>query len=672
MESLVHVGVQRQLDRASQVEEDGPPLNDRARGGILPLLGAAYLRLIGLTSRTVWLGRDQVRLLEASGRGFVYAFWHSRQAYLAWAHRDEPVCVLVSRSKDGTLISDTLARIGISTVRGSSSRGGSLAVKELLREAERGRRPGVTPDGPRGPARKAKPGALYLAQRLGVPIIPIAGAARRRFVFTRSWDHFEAPLPFNKLVIAHGAPLEAPAGADLDALARELERRLDEASSEADREAAAPSAGFHLALYHLLFPIAALALMLKVLLSSRRGLLKPDAADWAQRLGRYPDPPAGRSVIWCHASSVGEVKSLARVLERLRHGIERPWLIVTTSTRGGRQEAEKLPGVDAAYLAPIDLSPIVKPLFRRLRPAAYFTAETEIWPNAFMAAAGSGARMFVLNGRISARSARGYRWIAPLIRESLAAFDLLCVQTSQDARRYEELGVPASRLRVVGNLKHDLPSKAGEERPFGGLGWEGCEAFVAGSTRKGEEELIVEAFKRARASRPNLRLVLAPRHVERSPKVQALVQAAGLSCVRFSELSSPAVQDDPHSRVVVDCLLMDRMGHLLCLYGGAAVTFVGGTLVPKGGHNLLEPASLGKPVIFGPHTETVKDFADSLLETGGGFQATDSESLAAQIEAWLGDPKKLAAAGAGAQQACARFQGATERTLDAILPRLSA
>ena len=179
---------------------------------MIPFLGSLYFRLVGATSRVVWLDRDIPHALDRAGRGFVYAFWHAQQASLVDAYRDEPVCILVSRSRDGQWIADTLAYLGLRTARGSSSRGGGTAIRQMLRYAEGGLHPAITPDGPKGPAQKAKAGALYLAQRLGVPVVPVAAAPRRRIVFRGAWDAFELPLPFNRIVIAHGPPVSI--GAD--------------------------------------------------------------------------------------------------------------------------------------------------------------------------------------------------------------------------------------------------------------------------------------------------------------------------------------------------------------------------------------------------------------------------------------------------------------------------
>ena len=200
---------------------------------LLSFLASCYLRLVGSTSRILWIGRDRRSELERSGRGFVYAFWHARQAFLPYLHAGDRIHPLISRSKDGEIIAQVCRHFGLEPARGSSSRGGGEAVLELIRWVEQGDRVGVTPDGPRGPRETIHDGVLYLAQKTGTPIVPVAYSARRAWIF-RSWDAFMLPTPFNRIVMAYGAPLHIGPQDDLKQSAALLKTALDQTTKEAD------------------------------------------------------------------------------------------------------------------------------------------------------------------------------------------------------------------------------------------------------------------------------------------------------------------------------------------------------------------------------------------------------------------------------------------------------
>ena len=201
-------------------------------GGAPAFLGHLYLRAVGATSRVVWEGLGYRDAVEGSSRGFIYGFWHGLQAPLTFTHAGRPVVIMVSQSKDGDIAAGVLHRFGMQTVRGSSSRGGRTALKSLMAAAVEGLRPGLTPDGPRGPARQVKPGILYLAGRLGVPILPVSSSARRRIAF-KSWDRFELPLPFNRIAVVYGRPVEVRPEDHLRDKMAELKAELDRTADRA-------------------------------------------------------------------------------------------------------------------------------------------------------------------------------------------------------------------------------------------------------------------------------------------------------------------------------------------------------------------------------------------------------------------------------------------------------
>ncbi len=204
----------------------------------VPYLAYSYITLVGRTTRLRWRGREHPQALRRAGRRFIYAFWHQRQVFFTWTHRGEPISVLVSRSRDGELIARTMALSGIRASRGSSSRGGAAGLRDMMAVMAEGFDVGFTPDGPKGPARQVKEGVIFLAQKLGAPIVPITNGVSRKLEFPRSWDRFQVPLPFSRAVVVCAPPIEVGPGDDPAAKAEELRRALEEITAQADAEAA--------------------------------------------------------------------------------------------------------------------------------------------------------------------------------------------------------------------------------------------------------------------------------------------------------------------------------------------------------------------------------------------------------------------------------------------------
>lgn len=421
--------------------------------------------------------------------------------------------------------------------------------------------------------------------------------------------------------------------------------------------------------YQLLYPVIALAVLLKLLLAGRGKALREGLPDIRQRCGLLPAAALSSDeerTIWVHAASVGEVLAAAPLIRELAKADSPSRVLLTTSTVAGRERGARLRGVSSAFLAPMDFYPAVRAFLRRVRPASLILIETELWPMTLREAARSGVALGLANGRITARAFRRYLWIRGLMRTVLESFDRAAVQSEEDAERFESLGMPAEAVTCAGNMKYDLPSppesdlEAARER-FRKLGWTGCRTWTAGSTRRGEEALVLDAQRAAREKLPGLRLVLAPRHPERTEEVAGILRDRG---VRFSLWSDPPPSKPP------ECLLVDTMGVLPPLYAAADAAFVGGTLVPVGGHNILEPAILERPVLFGPHTSSLSSVAEALKDAGGGRVATDGPSLARELLAFLSDDEDLRGAGRAARAASKRFTGATRRTLEHLGPLL--
>jgi 3-deoxy-D-manno-octulosonic-acid transferase len=384
-----------------------------------------------------------------------------------------------------------------------------------------------------------------------------------------------------------------------------------------------------------------------------------------QRLGRLGDglPPEPRC--WIHAVSVGESAVAVPLVEGIRGRWPELSVVVSTITpTGARIVAERLAARAVHRYFPVDLPGPVRRALDAARPRFFIAIETELWPNFLRALATRRIPAMIANGRISDRSFRRYHRVRWLMRRVLADISVFAMQSTEDAQRIIALGAPPERVVVTGNLKSDLlpdaPDEAGWRERLG-LG-EGDRLWIAGSTHRGEEAMALEAFVRAKARCPSLALLLAPRHPERAGEVEDLIRSRGLTAVRRSRLPREATS----GRVII----LDTVGELAQLYGLAEVVFVGGSLVPVGGHNVLEPAMRGKPVLFGPHTSNFREGAELLQRGGGGLVVKDVDELAREITRLLEDRDLAGRMGRAAREAFAGRQGAVGATLDLIARHL--
>ncbi|WP_447973295.1 tetraacyldisaccharide 4'-kinase [Nitrospira sp. Kam-Ns4a] len=401
-----------------------------------------------------------------------------------------------------------------------------------------------------------------------------------------------------------------------------------------------------------------IVLILQAKMRCRRGL--------TQRLGWLPADLAGGSgpTIWLHAVSLGEVVASAPLVQALHRRYPGCRFLVSTVTETGREAVEqRLPGVARHFYAPLDFSWVVPRVVALVRPAAFLVVETELWPNLLRMLARRGVPIVLVNGRLSSRSFGRYRLIRPLMRHVLGAVTCCLMQSRRDAERVMALGADPGRVHVTGNLKFDQPLPAEECVSRAALGLAGHEElFVAGSTHPGEEEQILACYERLVAGFPSLVLLLAPRHIERVAQVEAAVKARGLVGLRRTALRGAGDQGPAGPRVVI----LDTRGELAGAYRHALLAFVGGTLVPVGGHNLLEPAQWGKPVFFGPHTDHCAEVARLLLDAGGGLCVRDGADLAARVTGLLHDRGTLQQMGLAAQRVVTENRGALDRSLDLI------
>ncbi len=399
-----------------------------------------------------------------------------------------------------------------------------------------------------------------------------------------------------------------------------------------------------------LLPVAALALAMRP--AWRRGL--------RERLGRVPTTEPGRPAIWIHGASVGEITALAPIVRSLRRELPTYRLVVSTLTTSGRDAAAtRLPEADARVLFPLDVPWTVRRALDAVAPRLVVFSETELWPNFLRALAVRDIPAIMVSGRLSARAFARYRRWRRLFAPVLAGVRVFCVQSLETARRLVALGAPAARIVVTGSVK--AAAAAGGALSLARLGSADVPVLVAASTHGGEEEAVLAAFEHVRAVAGEARLVLAPRKPERFDDVATWLRARGVRFVRRSELAADAAWP-----ATAPVLLLDTLGELAGLYAGARAAFVGGTLVPVGGHNVLEPAAAAVPVVFGPHTEHVGDAASRLVAAGGGAEVADGDALTRVLVAWFSDADAARIAGARARGVVAASDGAVAVTLAVI------
>jgi 3-deoxy-D-manno-octulosonic-acid transferase len=393
------------------------------------------------------------------------------------------------------------------------------------------------------------------------------------------------------------------------------------------------------------------------------------AKDLPERYHRRRPRVGDRPCIWVHGVSVGEIKSVARLLEAIEDAYPHIELVLSVSTDTGHRVARKLyPGRRIEFYPP-DFSWIVEDALDALRPDLVILVESGFWPNFIGLARHRGAPVVVVNGRMSERSAGRFGLVRPLVRPILANFSEVCVQLDAYGARFSSLGVDPARLHVTGNIKFDnIPIQSTDRRHAGfaqllGDGG-GRPLLVAGSTHPDEERTLARMVKRLAADGVACRLLLVPRHPARADHVEAQVRREGFEVVRRSRLDGS--RPPPPEAVV----LLDTVGELEAAYTLADLVFVGGTLVRHGGQNMMEPASIGCPVVVGPHVSNFRGEVDMLLKAGGLVLAADAAEVEATLGRWLRDPAEARDVGRCAREALVASKGATERTLDVLRPLL--
>lgn len=389
-----------------------------------------------------------------------------------------------------------------------------------------------------------------------------------------------------------------------------------------------------------------------------------------QRLGYLPIAfnVDGEESIWIHAVSVGEALTARALAADLKARYPRLELFLSTTTIGGQQVARRnVQHVDGVFYFPFDWAFIVRRTLNIVRPRVFVMMETEIWPNLLRICRARGVKTVLINGRISSRSYPRYRLIRPFFRRVLADVDHFCMQSEESARRLVDLGADPSRVSVTGSLKFDsleMPAPVSHRKPrervlrFFRLSPHRV-VLVAGSTVRGEETAVLRAFSRLKATSPSALAILAPRQPERFGEVERIARDAGFVTARRSDLP---IDTEPRADVVV----LDTIGELAQLYQLATVVFVGGSLVDNGGHNILEPAIFGKPILFGPYMQNFREIRDAFIANDAAVQVASDRELEEAMVTLVTDPVRRARLGAAARALVEANRGAKEKTMAAI------
>jgi 3-deoxy-D-manno-octulosonic-acid transferase len=422
---------------------------------------------------------------------------------------------------------------------------------------------------------------------------------------------------------------------------------------------------------HLLYTIAIvlLAVVLSPWFAYQAVRYRKYIGSLAQRMGYLPisfNLDADES-IWIHAVSVGEALTARAIIPELRERYPGLRVFVSTTTLTGQQVARtRLPDVDAVFFFPFDLPPFVNRTLRLVKPRLFIMMETEIWPNLLYACRRQGVRTMLVNGRISSRSYPRYRLARGFFRRVLGHVDRFCMQSEGSARRIVDIGADPAKVIVTGSLKFEsLESPAAAAGRGAGRVLRyfrvqsGRPVVIGASTLKGEEAFMLGAFAALRRTQPNALLIIAPRKPERFGEAEALARAEGYRVVRRTELG---VDAEPRADVVI----LDTIGELAYLFQVATVVFVGGSLVDHGGHNILEPAVHGKPIVFGPYMQNFAEIAETFLQSHAAIQVGSAGELAEVLMRLVGDPVERARLGAAARALVEANRGAKPRTLQAI------
>jgi len=429
---------------------------------------------------------------------------------------------------------------------------------------------------------------------------------------------------------------------------------------------ASPSGSGWYILYSLLLTLG-LPVILLVLLAkkrSRAGLLERFGV-LSRNLDAVHD---SNPVLWIHAVSMGEAMAIVPLVFRIKDAYPNSRVFVSTITDTGRDVVlNKLQGVAEHLYFPLDYVTAINRVLNRIHPHVFLFVDTELWPNVLRTLQRRNIPTMLINGRLSSRSFGGYMRIRPFMKHVTRSISLCAMQSNRDVKRMRALGANADRVLMIGNIKCDheppVPNPRIEQSLEMFVGTTpGCDVLVAASTHQGEEEALLTVYKRLLDMFPSLVLLLAPRHLGRVSEVEALICSHGFVPVRKTLLSD----DSQNASVSKRVLILDTHGELAAMFQFATIVWVGGSWIPVGGHNLMEPAQWGKPVFFGPYMDHVSEMAEMMIAHGGGIQVSSLEDMTQKMAALLRDKDKREQVGNAARQVVKDNQGALDRTLKSL------
>ncbi len=646
---------------------------------------AGFLRLVGRTSTFVYDPKDCIERTR-DDQPVIYAFWHGQFLLIPLIRlMDVPTGVMVARHEDADILSSVLEEFELELIRGAGSgarkrdRGGATALRASLTALKAGTSIALTADVPPGPARRLGEGIITLARLSGRPIVTVT-AASNRFRTLNTWSRMTVNLPFSTIGVTAGEPIHVPRSGtndDYEKIRKDLETQLSDLTTRAYQLAGAennPRApltgrptppGMAARIYRIvtrtLEPIGPHILNRR----AKRG--KEDPARQNERLGRPSLPrPEGR-IAWFHAASVGELNAIRPLLHEinLRHP-ELNLLVTTGTVTSAKIAIDHLTDIALHQYIPIDGPRMVRNFLDHWKPDVAFLVESEIWPNLIYETSTKKIPLILLNATLSAKSANAWRKV---FRKRTAAslftrFDLILAQTSASLLRFARLG--AMNVEVVGNLKIDASPQEINSDNLTALRSqiEVRPVFVAASTHPGEEEQIAEAHKIIRKKTSDILTVIVPRHPARGEDIVNTLKAEGLSIARRSLKQD--ISDE------TDIYIADTLGETGLFYSVSNVTFMGGSLVPHGGQNPIEPIRLGAPVVTGPHTHNFEAIIDSLDRHDGIVRVANAEELAASVLRLLAQPDDAIRMISNAANALTELDGALEQTLSRITPYLGS
>lgn len=411
-------------------------------------------------------------------------------------------------------------------------------------------------------------------------------------------------------------------------------------------------------LYYLLLPMVFLRLWLR----GRKAPLYRQR--WAERLG-FISEPARQGGLWVHSVSVGETIAAAPLIKQIQAAYPELQITVTTMTPTGSERVKALFGDSVFHVyVPYDTPGAVRRFLKRVKPALALVMETELWPNLIHGCWSRDIDVVIANARLSARSARGYGRFARLTRDMLSKVSLIAAQAPEDGQRFTDMGLPPERLRVTGSVKFDIAVSDDLRHAGQALRqpWGDRPVWIAASTHQGEDELVLAAFQLILSQHPEALLILVPRHPERFPEVAELCRQQHFAVARRS-LNEPVSG-------TTQVLLGDTMGEMMLFFAASDAAFVGGSLVPNGGHNYLEPAALGLPVLSGPHRFNFTQISELLTAAGGMVVVESAELLAEQVAEWFTQPQFAQQVGNAAQRVVEANRGAQQRLFELVQPYL--